>query len=193
MPEWKVLSGREVCRILEEHGFVLARQHGSHMVMQRKGTHGTTTVRVGGRVLHGNVLGSVRPEPVDGPVTLEPWTAACSSFDRLRTNGGDRRNDVKIEPGQGARKTLTPTPTVPVPTIVSLRLVHYGQSCASRASPRSSFRSVPAVRGGIECMATYAASAGCVDCVTESRQGSVAVSARQRIRGRLCGTNIRTA
>jgi len=31
-----VLSGAEVCRILEKHGFVVVRQKGSHIIMQRK-------------------------------------------------------------------------------------------------------------------------------------------------------------
>jgi predicted RNA binding protein YcfA (HicA-like mRNA interferase family) len=38
------LSGREVCRILEQHGFVQIRQRGSHVVVQRR--TGTTTVTV---------------------------------------------------------------------------------------------------------------------------------------------------
>jgi len=40
------LSGREVCSILERHGFRLVRQRGSHRVMQRVGESGTTTVPV---------------------------------------------------------------------------------------------------------------------------------------------------
>jgi predicted RNA binding protein YcfA (HicA-like mRNA interferase family) len=42
----RVLSGREVCAILERHGFVQVRQRGSHIVMQRKDDNGTTTVPV---------------------------------------------------------------------------------------------------------------------------------------------------
>jgi predicted RNA binding protein YcfA (HicA-like mRNA interferase family) len=43
----KVLSGNEVCEILARHGFVKARQRGSHVVMQKliEG-RGTTTVPV---------------------------------------------------------------------------------------------------------------------------------------------------
>jgi predicted RNA binding protein YcfA (HicA-like mRNA interferase family) len=41
-----VLSGREVCRILESHGFRQVRQRGSHVVMQKDGDEGTTTVPV---------------------------------------------------------------------------------------------------------------------------------------------------
>ena len=41
------LSGREVRRILERHGFACVRQKGSHMVMQlRKPEGGTVTVPV---------------------------------------------------------------------------------------------------------------------------------------------------
>jgi len=42
----RVLSGREVCRILEEHGFVEVRRRGSHCVMQRRAEGSTTTVPV---------------------------------------------------------------------------------------------------------------------------------------------------
>lgn len=47
MGKLKRLSGREVRRILERHGFVCVRQKGSHMVMQyRKPEGGTVTVPV---------------------------------------------------------------------------------------------------------------------------------------------------
>jgi len=42
----RVLSGREVCAILERHGFRQVRQRGSHIVMQRVADEGTTTVPV---------------------------------------------------------------------------------------------------------------------------------------------------
>ena len=41
-----MLSGREVCRILEEHGFVEVRRRGSHIVTQRRDGEHTTTVPV---------------------------------------------------------------------------------------------------------------------------------------------------
>ena len=41
-----VLSGRDVCRILERHGFREVRRKGSHMVMQRSAAGGTITVPV---------------------------------------------------------------------------------------------------------------------------------------------------
>jgi predicted RNA binding protein YcfA (HicA-like mRNA interferase family) len=47
MGKLRRMSGREVRRILERHGFVCVRQKGSHMVMQaRKADGGTITVPV---------------------------------------------------------------------------------------------------------------------------------------------------
>jgi predicted RNA binding protein YcfA (HicA-like mRNA interferase family) len=42
----RVLSGREVCKILTQHGRVQVRQRGIHIVMQRKVEHSTVTVTV---------------------------------------------------------------------------------------------------------------------------------------------------
>ena len=41
-----VFSGREVCRILSEHGFQEIRQRGNHIVMQRRNADTTVTVPV---------------------------------------------------------------------------------------------------------------------------------------------------
>lgn len=46
MPKLPVLSGREVCRILEGYGFVEVRQRGSHVVMQKKLPDSSVTVPV---------------------------------------------------------------------------------------------------------------------------------------------------
>jgi predicted RNA binding protein YcfA (HicA-like mRNA interferase family) len=46
VPELPVLSGQEVRRVLEGHGFFLVRQRGSHMVMQKSGDGGTRTIPV---------------------------------------------------------------------------------------------------------------------------------------------------
>jgi len=46
LPKLPVLSGQEVRRILEAHGFQLVRQRGSHMVMQKPEDDGTTTIPV---------------------------------------------------------------------------------------------------------------------------------------------------
>ncbi|MCX7405295.1 MAG: type II toxin-antitoxin system HicA family toxin [Planctomycetia bacterium] len=44
MAKLRVVSGADVCKILERHGFHQVRQHGSHVVMQLK--TGSTTVTV---------------------------------------------------------------------------------------------------------------------------------------------------
>ncbi len=46
MGKLRVLSGQEVCAILERHGFTRVRQRGSHIVMQRATPGGTTTIPV---------------------------------------------------------------------------------------------------------------------------------------------------
>jgi predicted RNA binding protein YcfA (HicA-like mRNA interferase family) len=46
MGKLRVLSGREVCRILGQHGFIEVRRRGSHVVMQRRTEIGTVTVPV---------------------------------------------------------------------------------------------------------------------------------------------------
>lgn len=48
MGKLRVLSGQDACRILEQHGFQIVRQRGSHLVMQRKTDHGTVTVPIPG-------------------------------------------------------------------------------------------------------------------------------------------------
>ncbi|MCM0592929.2 MAG: type II toxin-antitoxin system HicA family toxin [Gloeotrichia echinulata DEX184] len=42
----RVLSGREVCQILEQHRFVQVRQRGSHIIMQQRTEDSTITVPV---------------------------------------------------------------------------------------------------------------------------------------------------
>lgn len=46
MGKLRVLSGRDACRILEQQGFQVVRQRGSHIVMQRKTDLGTVTVPI---------------------------------------------------------------------------------------------------------------------------------------------------
>ncbi|MGB8299358.1 MAG: type II toxin-antitoxin system HicA family toxin [Polyangia bacterium] len=41
MGRLKIFSGRQLCAVLEQHGFVNVRQRGSHIVMQ-----GETTVTI---------------------------------------------------------------------------------------------------------------------------------------------------
>jgi len=42
----RVLSGRDVCKLLEAEGFSQVRQRGSHVVMQKRSGDTTTTVPV---------------------------------------------------------------------------------------------------------------------------------------------------
>ena len=46
MGKLKILSGGEVCRILEANGFMQVRQRGSHIVMQKRNDDSTITVPV---------------------------------------------------------------------------------------------------------------------------------------------------
>ncbi len=46
MAKLRVLSGKEVCNILSNHGFVEVRRRGSHIVMQCKEAGKTITVPV---------------------------------------------------------------------------------------------------------------------------------------------------
>ncbi|MBU4285376.1 MAG: type II toxin-antitoxin system HicA family toxin [Verrucomicrobia bacterium] len=46
MPKLGHFSGTEVCQILEQHGFNMVRQRGSHAVMQKRDGISTVTVPV---------------------------------------------------------------------------------------------------------------------------------------------------
>lgn len=46
MAKLRILSGQEVRRILEGHGFVEVRRRGSHFVMQKKVNNSTITVPI---------------------------------------------------------------------------------------------------------------------------------------------------
>ncbi|NEQ23926.1 MAG: type II toxin-antitoxin system HicA family toxin [Microcoleus sp. SIO2G3] len=46
MGRLRVLSGQEVCRILEQHRFGQVRQRGSHIIMQKRTQNSTITVPV---------------------------------------------------------------------------------------------------------------------------------------------------
>ena len=46
MRKLKILSGKDVCKILSDHGFIQVRQKGSHIVMQKKTENTTITVPV---------------------------------------------------------------------------------------------------------------------------------------------------
>jgi predicted RNA binding protein YcfA (HicA-like mRNA interferase family) len=42
----RVFSGKELCRLLSQHGFQQVRQRGSHVVMQKSAANTTVTVPV---------------------------------------------------------------------------------------------------------------------------------------------------
>jgi len=42
----RTLSGKDVCKILEKHGFIEVRRRGSHIAMQLKLTESTVTIPV---------------------------------------------------------------------------------------------------------------------------------------------------
>jgi predicted RNA binding protein YcfA (HicA-like mRNA interferase family) len=42
----RILSGREVCRMLAQHGYEEIRQRGSHIIMQKKTEDSTITIPV---------------------------------------------------------------------------------------------------------------------------------------------------
>jgi predicted RNA binding protein YcfA (HicA-like mRNA interferase family) len=44
VPKLRVLSGKEVCKIMSKHGFIEVRRKGSHIIMQKK--EGNTTITV---------------------------------------------------------------------------------------------------------------------------------------------------
>ncbi|MBU1853723.1 MAG: type II toxin-antitoxin system HicA family toxin [Candidatus Omnitrophica bacterium] len=46
MHKLRVLSGKDVCKILSTYGFVEVRRRGSHIVMQRTESGSTTTVPI---------------------------------------------------------------------------------------------------------------------------------------------------
>jgi predicted RNA binding protein YcfA (HicA-like mRNA interferase family) len=58
----RVLSGIEVCRILEQHGFTNVRQRGSHRIMQQRlpGTTRTIPVPLHDPVRRGTLLNIIR-------------------------------------------------------------------------------------------------------------------------------------
>ena len=46
MARLRVLSGREACRVLADHGFVEVRRKGSHVIMQKAEAGDTITIPV---------------------------------------------------------------------------------------------------------------------------------------------------
>ena len=62
MPKRRVLSGKDVCKIMAQHGFQEVRQKGSHIIMQKIAGRTTITVPVPdhGELRTGTLLGIIR-------------------------------------------------------------------------------------------------------------------------------------
>lgn len=62
MPKLRVLSGREMCKILAQHGFEKVRQKGSHIIMQKRVGNSTITIPVPDHdeLRTGTLLGIIR-------------------------------------------------------------------------------------------------------------------------------------
>ncbi len=62
MPKLRVLSGKDVCKILAEHGFIEVRRRGSHILMQKQLEDTTITVPVPNHseLKIGTLLGIIR-------------------------------------------------------------------------------------------------------------------------------------
>jgi predicted RNA binding protein YcfA (HicA-like mRNA interferase family) len=62
VPKLRVLSGREVCEIMSQHGFQKVRQKGSHIIMQKNEGNSTVTVPVPDHkeLRTGTLLGIIR-------------------------------------------------------------------------------------------------------------------------------------
>lgn len=46
MARLRVLSGKDVCKILERHGFIEVRRRGSHIAMQKRTPESSVTIPV---------------------------------------------------------------------------------------------------------------------------------------------------
>lgn len=46
MPKLPIFSGKDVCRVLNKHGFMEIRRRGSHVIMQKRTGDTTITVPV---------------------------------------------------------------------------------------------------------------------------------------------------
>ncbi|HPG40009.1 MAG TPA: type II toxin-antitoxin system HicA family toxin [bacterium] len=46
MGKLRVLSGKQVCAILVHHGFIMVRQHGSDIIMQKQFSDTTITIPI---------------------------------------------------------------------------------------------------------------------------------------------------
>ena len=64
MARLRVLSGREVCRILAAHGFAEVGRRGSHVVMQQADAEGTVPVPADRELRTGTLMSVIRQSGV---------------------------------------------------------------------------------------------------------------------------------
>jgi predicted RNA binding protein YcfA (HicA-like mRNA interferase family) len=62
MPHLRVLSGKDVCKILAQNGFEEVRRKGSHIIMQKRQRNSTLTIPVPdhAELKMGTLLGIIR-------------------------------------------------------------------------------------------------------------------------------------
>jgi len=60
MPQLPVMSGREVVRVFEKHGWEIARQRGSHIVMVKAGENVTLSIPDHKEVAKGTLRSLIR-------------------------------------------------------------------------------------------------------------------------------------
>ena len=60
MPQLPVMSGREVVRVFEKHGWEVARQRGSHMIMVKAGQNVTLSIPDHKEVAKGTLRSLIR-------------------------------------------------------------------------------------------------------------------------------------
>jgi len=66
MSKLKIISGKEVCKILEKYNFINIRQRGSHIIMQKKMDDTTITIPVPNHseIMIGTLLSIIRQSQV---------------------------------------------------------------------------------------------------------------------------------
>ena len=67
MGNFRTFSGNELCKLLEQHGFIKVRQKGSHIVMQKRTEETTITVPVPNHkeIKRGTLLSIVRQSQLE--------------------------------------------------------------------------------------------------------------------------------
>jgi predicted RNA binding protein YcfA (HicA-like mRNA interferase family) len=71
MPQIPVMSGREVVRVFEKHGWEVARQRGSHIIMVRSGQNVTLSIPDHKEVAKGTLRSLIRA----AGLTVQEFTA----------------------------------------------------------------------------------------------------------------------